>query len=153
MASPKMLYVWVPSNRRGRDGAPRAMDGLNEIIADNRANKYNGARIERENVEWVTWYVMQAMNRQHWQPMLDKDKAVPCKVLVTFVETSDRRDVANVFGGGLKYTLDALTRAQGRKGGAGAIYDDSVRWLSEVVPSIRIDPMNPGIEITVIRSA
>ena len=51
------------------------MDGLNEIIADNRANKYNGARIERENVEWVTWYVMQAMNRQHWKPMLDKQTA------------------------------------------------------------------------------
>lgn len=43
MASPKMLYVWVPSNRRGRDGAPKAMDGLNEIIADNRANKFDRA--------------------------------------------------------------------------------------------------------------
>lgn len=58
------LHVWVPTNRRYRNGCPKAMDGLNEIIADNRAHRNKGARIERENVEWVSWYVLQAMKEQ-----------------------------------------------------------------------------------------
>lgn len=147
---PARLHVWVPTNRRYRNGCPKAMDGLNEIIADNRAHRNKGARIERENVEWVSWYVLQAMREQDWTPMNDKESAVPCKVFITFVEVNDKRDVPNIVGGGLKYVLDALTRPQGKKAGSGAIYDDSVRWLTECVPSILIGT-NPGIEITVIR--
>ena len=53
-----------------------------------------------------------------------------------------------MYGGVLKYALDALTARN--KSGAGAIWDDNTRWMPKLVPSIRIDPDKPGIEITVI---
>lgn len=147
------LHVWIPSNRTYSDGRPKAMDGLNEIISDNRAHKNKGARIERENVEWCSWYILQAMRHQHWEPMTTKENAAPVSVFITFVEVDNRRDVSNVIGGGLKYALDALSRPRGKKWGASAIYDDSCRWLRRLVPRIDVDPTSPGIEITVIRDS
>ena len=145
------LHVWIPSNRTYDDGRPKAMDGLNEIIADNRAHKAKGARIERENVEWCTWYILKAMREQHWAPMTTKDRASRVRIFITFVEVHDRRDVPNIIGGGLKYTLDALSRPRGGKGGAAAIYDDSRKWIIRITPAIDINPVSPGIEITVVR--
>lgn len=75
----------------------------------------------------------------------DRRKAL---VYMTIVEPHDRRDVPNVIGGATKYALDALTATNDH--GVGAIWDDNTRWLKKFVPSIRIDPDNPGIEITVI---
>ena len=145
------LRVWIPSNRTYDNGRPKAMDGLNEIIDSNRAHRHKGARVERENVEWCAHYIILAMRRQKWAPMRTRETAVPARVRITFVETGRRRDVPNIYGGGLKYVLDALTRAQGKKVGSAAIYDDSVAWLAECMPSIRVDKNRPGIEITVTR--
>lgn len=145
------LNVWIPSNRTYKDGRPKAMDGLNEIISDNRAHKNKGARIERENVEWCAWYILQAMRQQCWRPMETKDTACPVRIFVTFVEANNKRDVANIIGGGLKYLLDALSRPRGGKCGASAIYDDSPKWLKGVVPRITVIPNNPGISLTVFR--
>ena len=151
MASFQELHVWIPSNRTYDDGRPKAMDGLNEIISDNRTHRNKGARIEQENVSWCAWYILQAMRQQHWAPMKTKDMACPVRIFITFVEVHDRRDVPNVIGGGLKYVLDALSRPRGTKGGAAAIYDDSRKWVKRIVPSIDVNPLNPGIELTVVR--
>ena len=151
MAQFQELHVWIPSNRTYKDGRPKAMDGLNEIIHDNRAHRNKGASMERENVEWCAWYILQAMRQQQWAPMQTTDRAAPVRVFITFVEVDERRDVSNVIGGGLKYALDALSRPRGGKVGASAIYDDSSKWLTRLVPSIRVDPLKPGIDITVVR--
>lgn len=111
------LHVWIPSNRKYDDGRPKAMDGLNEIIADNRAHKNKGARVERENVMWCAWYILQAMRNQNWAPMNTKDRASPVRIFITFVEVHDRRDVPNVIGGGFEVRARrpiAATRQQGR---------------------------------------
>ena len=152
MSVTQELRVWIPSNRTFEDGRPKAMDGLNEIIADNRAHRNKGARVERENVEWCSWYIRQAMLQQGWPTMnVREDRACPVRIVVTFVEANNRRDVANIIGGGLKYLLDALSRPRGGKSGAAAIYDDSPRWLQSVIPRITVNPNNPGIEVTVFR--
>ena len=89
--------------------------------------------------------------------MTTKEVAVPCDVVIDFVEANRRRDVSNIYGGGCKYVLDALSRPRydkhGKvtKMGAAAIYDDSVRWLADCTPMVRVDPKKPGIEITVTR--
>lgn len=151
------LHVWIPSNRTYDDGRPKAMDGLNEIIDANRVNRHVGAALEKENVEWCYYFIKRAMGSQRWKPMCDKADAVPCEVRLTFVEANRRRDVSNIYGGGCKYVLDALTRTRYDRGGrvtkigAAAIYDDSVRWLTECVTAVRVNPKKPGIEITVIR--
>ena len=127
------------------------MDGLNELIGYSRTHKNMAARIERENVEWCAWHIKQAMAQQGWPPMLTRESARPCQVAVTFVEANRRRDVSNIVGGGLKYLLDALSRPRGGKGGAAAIYDDSVAWLQSCVPHVRVDRDNPGIYVIVQR--
>lgn len=144
------LHVFVPSNRtyesRGNRGRRAPMDGLNEINRQNRTNRYYGASKERENVEWVAFFVRRAMREQGYAPMTRDDRC-KCHVCITVVEPHDRRDVPNVYGGVLKYALDALT-ARNRHG-TGAIWDDNSKWMA-LTPKIRIDPDNPGLEITVI---
>jgi len=153
----EQLRIWIPSNRTYDNGRPKAMDGLNEIIAANRSGYQVGAALERENVEWCYFFIKRAMGRQGWRPMQEKADAVPCEVLITFVEANYRRDISNIYGGGCKYVLDALTRTRYDKAkrvtklGAAAIYDDSVRWLTDCTPMVRVDPKNPGIDVTVIR--
>ena len=145
------LHVFIPTNRayesRRNYGKPRGMDGLNELIAQNRANRYFAAKRERENVTWCARFVRQAMRVAGYAPMTVSDRC-RCYVYVTIVEPHDLRDVPNVIGGVLKYTLDALTARNAH--GTGAIWDDNTKWMPKLVPSIRIDQTNPGLEITVI---
>ena len=149
--SMRELHIWIPSNRVYDNGRPKAMDGLNEIIRDNRAHRNKGARIERENVEWCAWYIHQAMRLQGWEPMADKFHASPVSIAITFYETNNMRDIPNIIGGGLKYVLDALSRPRGGKGGAAAIYDDSRKWIDSLVTAVEVAPDNPGIRILVVR--
>lgn len=145
------LHVWIPTNNTYKSernwGKPAPVDGLNEIISSNRTNKYVGADRERENVLHCAWFVKRAMAKQRYRRMTRTDR---CRALVymTIVEPHDRRDVPNVIGGATKYALDALTATNDN--GVGAIWDDNTKWLKKFVPSIRIDPTSPGIEITVI---
>ena len=142
------LHVWIPTNRYYDNGRPAGMDALNEIIEANRKGRDVGARLERENVEWCAWYVRKAMLEAGWRP-LTRETALECIVYMRIVEPSRRRDVPNVYGGCAKYALDALTARH--ELGAGAIYDDSVRWLSTFNQKIAVDPDNPGIDLTIIR--
>ncbi len=143
------LHVWIPSNRKYKSGKPKGMDGLNEIINHNRTNRHVGAAEERKNVTWCVGFIRQAMREQRWPPMNSKDSSVPVTVSIVFVEANNRRDIPNIIGGGLKYTLDALSRPRGKKDGASAIYDDSREWLREIKTKVETDPDNPGVDITV----
>lgn len=145
------LHVFVPTNRAYESernwGRPRGMDGLNEIVDSNRANRNKGARLERENVLHVARFVRAEMHRLGWKRMTSQTRR-KCVVSMTIVEAHDRRDVPNVIGGVSKYALDALTATN--PNGCGAIWDDKSRWL-EFHPDIRIDPDNPGIDISITR--
>ena len=144
------LHVTIPTNRaydsKRNWGRPKGMDGLNELIEQNRTNRYYGASKERENVMWCARFIRQAMRVAGYAPMTSADRC-RCHVLITVVEAHGERDVPNVYGGVFKYACDALTARN--KYGAGAIWDDNSNWMV-LTPKIRIDPSNPGIEITVI---
>lgn len=142
------LHIWIPTNRAYDDGSPKGMDGWNEILAANRKGKRVGARNERENVCWCAWYIKQAMLEWDWEPMRDKEKATRCHLVITFFEPNARRDVPNIYGQ-TKYAIDALTARH--KYGAGAIYDDSQRWLHPKIDMrVVTHPEHVGISITVI---
>lgn len=146
-----VLRVRVPTNRAYSSarnyGKPAPMDGLNEIVGQNRTNRQVGARIERENVEHVARFVRAKMHAIGYAPMTETDRQ-RAVVYVRIREPHDGRDVANVLGGVLKYTLDALTARN--KHGTGAIWDDSTKWIAKLVPQIVVDPENVGVEIVVI---
>lgn len=142
------LHIWIPTNRTYDDGSPKGMDGWNEILAANRKGKRVGARNERENVCWCAWYIKQAMLEWDWEPMRDKEKATRCHLVITFFEPNARRDVPNIYGQ-TKYAIDALTARH--KYGAGAIYDDSQRWLHPKIDMrVVVHAEHVGISITVI---
>lgn len=84
------------------------------------------------------------MRQASWTP-----PETHCFVYVTFIERDRRRDIPNVYGG-LKWVLDGLSRPRGSKyDGAGAIVDDSQKWLT-VVPMVAIDRQNPGVYIKIV---
>ncbi len=124
------------------------MDGWNEIISAYKSHRNKGADRERENVTHVAFHVRRAMAISGWKAMLDKGSALPCHVHLCFVERDKRRDIGNIHGGA-KYALDALTHRHPL--GAGAIYDDSQRWMPQTTYSVEVDPERPGIAITVER--
>ena len=145
------LHVFVPTNRAYTSernwGRPAPMDGLNEIVDSNRANRYEGAKVERENVTHVASFVRSAMRKAGWRRMTMETRR-RCVVRMEIVEPHDRRDVPNVIGGVSKYALDALTATN--PNGCGAIWDDKVKWV-EFHPTVVIEPGSPGIYITIIR--
>ena len=80
-----------------------------------------------------------AMRAGHWE--CPKTRSV---VTLTFVEPHDRRDPDNVFGGA-KFILDGITKPIGRKTfGAGAIEDDSQRWIDLSFGPIVVDRDRAG---------
>lgn len=148
MGARSPLRIWIPTNRSYANGSPKGMDGWNEIVRQNRRGKQYAAKVERENVTWCAWYVKQAMLEQGWKPMHDEETAMRCQLVITFWEPNRMRDVPNIYGQ-TKYAIDALTARH--RYGAGAIYDDSQRWLSPCIDmKVACDKKRVGIAITVI---
>lgn len=138
------LEFFVPSNRLSPKGERTHVDGWNEYINAVNTSRYVGAARERENVRYVAAYAALAMRQASWTP-----PETHSLVYVTFIERDRRRDIPNVYGG-LKWVLDGLSRPRGSKyDGAGAIVDDSQKWLT-VVPMVAIDRQNPGVHIKIV---
>lgn len=148
MRRKRELHVWVPTNRVDAQCRYTHVDGWNELKKAYESNRNIGSSVMRENVKHVATHTRLAMMRQRWHPMT-RANAQPCKVTLTFVERDRRRDVGNIHGGA-KYALDALTARH--KFGAGAIYDDSTKWLPEIeyrIAYVGKEWDEPGIAITV----
>ena len=142
------LEIWVPTNRADKSMRWTHVDGWNELKSAFEVSRAVGATRIRQNVKHVARWTAIAMRSQGW-PAMSKESAVPCKVTLTFVEKDRRRDVGNIHGGA-KYALDALTARHDH--GASAIYDDSQRWLPEVVYQVAYvgdEFKEPGIQILV----
>lgn len=138
------LEFFVPSNRLDSKGKRTHVDGWNEYIKAVNRSRIIGAALERENVKLIADYAALAMRRASWTPPETR-----CLVYVTFIERDKRRDIPNVYGG-LKWVLDGLSRPRGSKRvGAGAIVDDSQKWLT-VIPMVAIDRQNPGVHIKIV---
>lgn len=138
------LEFFVPSNRLDAYGARTHVDGWNEYIKAVNKSRFVGNALERENVKLVADYATLAMRQASWIP-----PETHSLVYVTFVERDRRRDIPNIYGG-LKWVLDGLSRPRGSKCvGAGAIVDDSQKWLT-VIPMVAIDRQNPGVHIKIV---
>lgn len=126
-----ILSYHIPTNRSTATGKLKGLDGMNEIIAQNRISPRAGARLEAENVRWCMYYCNRAMEHsRHFKPIYQHQAVVD----ITFIEPERKphRDIPNVYGA-LKFVLDSITRERTTKRsikpGCGAIYDDSPDWL------------------------
>ena len=134
-----ILEFFVPSNRTTETGRPAPLDGLNELVGSERNGFGAGNSKKRKNGLNAQAACRVAMRESGW--------ACPnkrCKVTLTFVETSRRRDPDNIFGGA-KFILDGITKPRANKTfGAGAIEDDSQRWIDLDFGPILVDRDRPG---------
>lgn len=107
------------------------LPGLNEIIAANRSNRFQGAKQKRD--------VQQAL-QVAWQGQVTKTYSCPVTVAVRFFEKDYRRDDDNVFAG-LKFILDALQEM-------GVIKTDAPKWC-HVTPERFVDKDRPRVEVEI----
>lgn len=140
--SGERLRFFVASNRRTAGGAPAPLAGLNEIVDAERGGWGNALK-KRECVR-VQRCCEEAMGKCGWKR--PDGRSV---VTLTFVETTRGRDPDNIFGGA-KLILDGMTMPRGRKRyGAGAIRDDSQRWIELRFGKILVDKDRPGCWVEV----
>lgn len=134
------LEFFVKSNRKGKSG-PLPLDGLNELIAAERAGY--GPSLKRKNGRHAQRACAEAMAEQGWETPDGR-----CRVTLTFVEPHRGRDPDNVYGGA-KFILDGITMPRGRKEhGAGAIVDDSQKWIELALAPIEVGKV-PGCRVLI----
>lgn len=139
------LRFFVPTNRLDKRGNKAPLDGLNELVRADRAGWRYGSVRKRENGENAEAACLAAMREQGWEC---PDRR--CVVTMSFVEPHMRRDPDNVYGGA-KYILDGITERRGsRTYGAGAIHDDSRKYMTLVLdPEIAVDREKVGCWVTI----
>lgn len=138
----RVLEFFVPTNRCNKDGSQAPLDGLNELVAAERA--HYGPALKRKNGMNAEASAIYAMRAEHWE--CPKTKSV---VTLTFVEPHRVRDPDNIFGGA-KFILDGIIKPRGRrKYGAGVLEDDSQRWIDLRFGPIEVDPENVGCKVRI----
>ena len=139
------LRFFVPSNRYNKNGTPAPLDGLNELINAERGDWRIGNRLKRKNGKNAESACAAAMKEQGWRCPKGR-----CLVTLKFVEVNRRRDPDNIYGGA-KFILDGITKRSGRRTyGAGAIVDDSQKWVKlRYDEDISVDKERPGCWVTI----
>ena len=92
---------------------------LNEVIAANRRNKYNGNKFKKEIEELIGWYIKQAQVVGSLSKIEE-----PVDILIDFYERTAKRDVYNIQSS-QKFIIDALVRN-------GILKNDGQRYVKNV---------------------
>ena len=103
------------------------LPSLNEVINQNRANKYAGAQIKSQLTQEMAWT---------FKPQA-KALNEPCCVLITFYEPNRRRDIDNIHSA-TKFILDALVMA-------GVGKNDTQKYVTDVAHEVKLG--KPQIEV------
>lgn len=96
------------------------LPSLNDLVAENRRNKYAGAKMKKQIDELIQIYILSARNKGTVKP----PATYPIEIYIEWHENNKRRDVDNIQSA-KKYILDAMTKS-------GIIKDDSRRYVSQV---------------------
>lgn len=108
---------------------PVKLPSLNEVIAKNRTNRYDGARLKADIEDDIIRCII-------------KDRvpkiSVPVDILMVFDERTKRRDVDNIQSA-QKFILDAMVKA-------GVLEDDSRRYVRQIYHTVR-DGKEDGVKI------
>lgn len=102
---------------------------LNKFIEAERRNRYVGARLKRENTDYVMWQTKGLQPIKHY----------PLHVHITWYTRNTRVDPDNT-AFAKKYILDALVEN-------GILKDDSRKMISGFSDEFEVDQEKPRIEI------
>lgn len=92
------------------------LPSLNDVISDNRANRYKGAKLKRETEALI----IAEIKRQKVQQITE----YPVDVFIRWVEPNRKRDVDNIQSS-KKFVLDAMVKV-------GVLVNDSRRYVAQV---------------------
>ena len=107
---------------------PMRFPSLNEYIDANRSDPRAGSRMKRRLTEACAWCF--------------KGKAIdgfPARLRIVYREPNRRRDIDNITYAA-KYILDGMVEA-------GAIPDDSQRYICSIESVVDVDRDNPRVEV------
>lgn len=109
------------------------LSSLNEYTSANRANKYMGAKLKKDNEEPIFGAIREAK--------LKRVTNYPITLKIKWYEPNKRRDIDNIVFA-TKFIQDALVKA-------GVIEDDSQKYINKVVHEVVTDKNNPRIEVEI----
>lgn len=98
------------------------MPSLNDVISDNRANRYKGAKLKKDTEALI----IAEIKRQKVQPVTE----YPVEVFIRWVEPNRKRDVDNIQSS-KKFILDAMVKA-------GVLTNDSQKYVAQVHDVVEI---------------
>ena len=114
------------------------LPSMNDVIAANRANKYNGAKLKRETEEIIGQYINVARYRGQIKPV-----DYPVILDIKWHESTKKRDVDNIQSG-VKMVLDALQKQ-------GILINDSRRYVKQIFHTI-VDDDKDYVEILLVKA-
>lgn len=130
------LEFFVPF-QKGRDGKPRPHPGTNELVEARGINRYAYAGLKRTYTRLAMSYAYEAAAKARWRA-----PEGPVRVLLEWREANRRRDPDNVRGG-CKWLLDGIVKA-------GALRNDSQRYVAEIYDRFTVDKENPGVMVALV---
>lgn len=109
------------------------LPSLNDVISDNRANRYKGAKLKKDTEA----IIIAEIKKQKVQPVTE----YPVEVFIRWVEPNRKRDVDNIQSS-KKFILDAMVKA-------GVIVNDSQRYVAQVYDVVEVGDL-ARVEVEVI---
>lgn len=98
------------------------LPSLNEVISENRANRYKGAKLKKDTEALIIAEIKQ----QKVQPVTE----YPVEVFIRWLEPNRKRDVDNIQSS-KKFILDAMVKA-------GVLVNDSQRYVEQVYDVVEV---------------
>lgn len=113
---------------------PGRLHGLNDLIAAERTNRHNGAKMKAEDERAVSASIRRCMGRT----MLKN----PVYMEYKWVEPNRRRDLDNISSYGRKVIQDSLVKS-------GVLKDDGWKYVVGFSDRFEVDQDNPRIEVKI----
>ena len=95
------------------------LPSLNEVIDQNRSNRFAGAKLKKDVEEIISVYIRKALKTGGLRPI-----TTPCIVKIDWYEKNKRRDADNIQSS-QKFILDALVKT-------GVLPDDNRKYVTQI---------------------
>lgn len=109
---------------------PMRLASLNEYISAMNRNRFIGAKMKRDSMESIGWYIKG----------LKTSNLPPYEVHITYYEPNKKRDLDNISAFARKVVMDSMQEV-------GVISNDGWKDVSGYVEKFYVDKENPRIEI------
>ena len=105
------------------------LPSLNDVIAKNRSNRYEGAKFKKGIETYIGWAIKEAVLAKVLKPATN-----PCVIEIEWHEATMRRDVDNIQSS-QKFILDAMVKN-------GILQNDSRRYVKQIYHKVIDDNSN-----------